>query len=130
MRTKLLALLLNAPLGACAAPATAAPTLAPATSPAPTPAAPAVAPTHRSPAVAPVPKAQYAFLKNDYCTGWYIRNKNPKPRTLTLYPGAPIRLNGKTVDLRTFLRDVRPGCLIKFTIDGWRMMSLEFIYLP
>lgn len=188
MRTRLLALLLVTPLGACAVPAVDSPPAAPAAPPAfsppaassPRPASPSPAkhgPANHAPAKKKKPPArhagsydprfgtQYAFLRsgnvstqrvtydlvywfdgdqavkacredavkpaeNDYCTGWYIRNKNPKLRTLTLDPDAPIRIDAKTVDLRTFLRDIPRGSVIKFDVDAGRMMSLSRVYLP
>jgi hypothetical protein len=72
--------------------------------------------------------------ENDYCTGYYIRNRNQKLRTLTVDPDAPIKMlvDGamKKVDLKTFLAGVPEGSVIKFDIDANRIMSLEQIYLP
>ncbi|MEV6850799.1 hypothetical protein [Actinoplanes sp. NPDC051411] len=68
--------------------------------------------------------------ENDYCTGWYIRNNNPKLRTLTLDPGAPISIDDKDVDLRTFLRYESWGTVIRFDVDGGRITRLERIYTP
>ena len=72
--------------------------------------------------------------ENSYCEGWYIRNNNPKLRTLTVYPDAPIRMmvNGdmKSVNLTTFLGGVEKGSVIRFDIDANRIMKLEQVYLP
>ena len=72
--------------------------------------------------------------ENSYCEGWYIRNNNPKLRTLTVYPDAPIRMmvNGdmKSVNLTTFLGGVDKGSVIRFDIDANRIMKLEQVYLP
>jgi hypothetical protein len=73
--------------------------------------------------------------ENSYCEGWYIRNNNKKLRTLTVYPGARIRMNVttdymKSVDLKTFLSKVDPGNVIRFDIDANRIMKLDHIYLP
>jgi hypothetical protein len=68
--------------------------------------------------------------ENDYCTGWYYRNNNPKLRTLTLDPDAPIRIDDERVSLRTFLRDIPWDAVIKFDVDGGRIMKLERVYLP
>lgn len=72
--------------------------------------------------------------ENDYCEGYYIRNNNNKLRTLTVYPDAPIRMTVagemKSVDLRTFLREIGNGNVIRFDIDAARIMELEHVYLP
>jgi hypothetical protein len=72
--------------------------------------------------------------ENDYCSGWYIRNHNTRPRTLTVYPDAPIRMTVlgemKPVTLERFLSQVDNGNVIRFDIDANRIMKLEHIYLP
>jgi hypothetical protein len=72
--------------------------------------------------------------ENDYCVGYYVRNRNQKLRTLAVYPDAPIIVTEvgapKTVDLDTFLAQVGEGSVIRFDIDANRVMRLEHIYLP
>ena len=71
---------------------------------------------------------------NDYCTGYYVRNNNSKLRTLTVDPGAPIRMlvDGEmtSVDLRTFLGAVGNGNVIRFDVDAARIVAIEHVYLP
>ena len=72
--------------------------------------------------------------ENDYCVGYYIRNKNTKVRTLTVAPDAPIIMTvvgePKAVDLPTFLTEVGEGSVIRFDVDAGRVMKLEHVYLP
>ncbi|WP_433295631.1 hypothetical protein ACQP2F_36310 [Actinoplanes sp. CA-030573] len=72
--------------------------------------------------------------ENDYCTGYYSRNNNKKLRTLTVSPDAPIRVGptpeAKSVDLKTFLREVVNGSVITFDVDANRIMRLDQVYLP
>jgi hypothetical protein len=72
--------------------------------------------------------------ENDYCTGYYSRDNNPKLRTLGVYPDAPIRMmvtgEMKRVDLKTFLANVVDGSIIRFSIDANRIMKLDQVFLP
>ena len=72
--------------------------------------------------------------ENDYCLGYYGRNRNKKLRTLTVDPDAPIRImdtgQWKSVDLGEFLEQVGNGNVICFDIDGGRIVKLDQIFLP
>ena len=72
--------------------------------------------------------------ENDYCLGYYGRNRNKKLRTLTVDPDAPIRImdtgQWKSVDLAEFLEQVGNGNVICFDIDGGRIVKLDQIFLP
>ena len=72
--------------------------------------------------------------ENDYCLGYYKRNKNKRLRTLTVDPDAPIRVMNtgqwKSVDLAEFLNQVGTGSVIRFDIDAGRIVKLDQIFLP
>ena len=72
--------------------------------------------------------------ENDYCVGYYSRNKNKRLRTLTVDPDAPIRVmiagQWKSVDLAEFLNQVGTGSVIRFDIDAGRIVKLDQIFLP
>ncbi|MET0419463.1 MAG: hypothetical protein ABW022_25900 [Actinoplanes sp.] len=74
--------------------------------------------------------------ENDWCTGYYIRNKNRKLRTLTVYPDAPLRtelggVDPKNVDLKGFVAALRTGNpLFSFDVDANRVMAARQVYLP
>ncbi|MFD1373340.1 hypothetical protein [Actinoplanes sichuanensis] len=68
--------------------------------------------------------------ENDWCVGYYIRNKNTKLRTAEFAPGAEI----KVVDLgelkKAELGRLEGGMLLRFEIEGGRITEAEQIYLP
>jgi hypothetical protein len=72
--------------------------------------------------------------ENDYCLGYYERNKNKRLRTMTVDPDAPIRVMNtgqwKSVGLAEFLGQVGTGSVIRFDIDAGRIVKLDQIFLP
>lgn len=72
--------------------------------------------------------------ENDFCTGYYSRNRNKKLRTLTVYPDAPIHVGpageARPVGLKAFLGRVAKGSVISFDVDANRIMKLDEVFLP
>jgi len=73
--------------------------------------------------------------ENDWCTGWYIRNKSARLRTLTVYPDAPLRVCGlgaelKVTNLKGFVAGLRSNGLFSFDVDANRIMEAHQVYTP
>lgn len=67
---------------------------------------------------------------NDWCVGWYIRNNNPRLRTLVVDPNAPLRLHdGKKTDLQQFAAAAADR-VIRFEVDANRVMAARVVYTP
>jgi hypothetical protein len=65
----------------------------------------------------------------------YIRNNNPKLRTLTVYPDAPLKVYGDqseliSVDLKRFASTLDRGGLFSFYVDGARILEAHEVGLP
>ncbi|MEV4276922.1 hypothetical protein [Actinoplanes xinjiangensis] len=67
--------------------------------------------------------------ENDWCVGYYIRNNNPKLRTVKFAPGAAIRV----VDLgelkKADLGRLEGGMLLRFRIEGGSITEADQVYL-
>ncbi|MFC4065178.1 hypothetical protein [Actinoplanes subglobosus] len=68
--------------------------------------------------------------ENDWCVGYYIRNKNTKVRTATVASGAEIRVVDLGELTKATLGKVEPDMLLRLEIDGDVISAADQIYLP
>jgi hypothetical protein len=78
-----------------------------------------------------------APAENDWCTGWYVRNKNKKLRTYPVATGASLQIVGTTgadtvvVDLAKFRTTLlATGRLFAFTVKAGQITKAAEIYTP
>jgi opacity protein-like surface antigen len=75
--------------------------------------------------------------ENDWCTGWYVRNKNKKLRTYPVAAGASLQIVGTTgsdsvtVDLKKFRTTLlETGRLFAFAVKAGRITRAAEVYAP
>ena len=75
--------------------------------------------------------------ENDWCTGWYVRNKNKKLRTFPVAAGASLQIVGATgsdsvtADLTKFRTTLlKTGRLFAFAVKAGQITKAAEVYTP